>query len=375
MRRRGAAGIATAIATGLAPGIGTSILTAQLLLGAAAGAHAEAGAVPPAAARPAAQPPAAAGLGAADLDLQSSPSGRALLQRYLGSTQWIVAGTGGVRAYAPPDWRSEAERAAGAARESLPRIAAEIGLGSRSVLPVWIVVSPGGGLLAREAPIWSAAIAQPRRHLIVISGPELRRARLNLEETVAHEVSHLALGVRLGDEGWAPRWLDEGLAMHLSGYERWSDRLAMFGRGPVHLSELVGDFPPQPARAQQAYLESEAAVRRLLRLGPLVPFLDHLAAGAEFDSAFVAAYGVTSGHFADDVYREVSRRWRWLSVLGGSVSLFTLMTLLFIVGALVRMWRARRLRRQWEAAEAGAGAAAVSPGELASGESPRPPEV
>ena len=174
---------------------------------------------------------------------------------------------------------------------------------------------------------------------------------MSLEETVAHEVSHLALAVRLGDAGWVPRWFDEGVAMRLSGYSRLSDRLAMLGRGPVHLSELTDAFPQQAARAQQAYLESEAAVRRLMLEAPLAPLLDRLAAGAEFDSAFAAVYGTTRQQFTDDVYAEVSRRWRYLSALGGGVSLFGIMTLLFLVGVARQRARTRRRLREWEAEE------------------------
>lgn len=286
------------------------------------------------------------------LDLDAHPNGRVLLQRYIDADTWETFHMDGVRAYAPTAWRSEAEHAARAAAQHLPRVATALDLEPAAVLPVWIVVSPGSGGFVREAPTWSAAIAQPARHLIVLSGPAIRRTHLDLEETVAHELAHLALQVRLGDLGWAPRWFDEGLAMRLSGYRRFTDRLTRIGRGPVRLADLEDVFPQNPTLARQAYLESEAAVRALVKRGPLRPFLDRLAAGEEFETAFQAVYGESPRSFADRVEAEVARRWRWLSLVGGSISIFGVASALLIAGVVRQKIRNRRRMRAWEAEEA-----------------------
>lgn len=287
----------------------------------------------------------------AGFELDAHADGRRLLQRYIDAASWETFREGGVRAYASPAWRSEAVAAARAAAAHLPRIARALDLEPEAILPVWIVVSPGSGGMAREAPSWSAAVAQPARHLIVLSGPALRRTRLDLEETVAHELAHLAFGVRLGDLGWAPRWFDEGLAMRLSGYRRLSDRLTRLGRGPVRLDELVDVFPQNPTLARQAYLESEAAVRALAERAPLGDFLDRLAEGEEFDIAFQDVYGETPRRFAESIDAQVARRWRWLSLVGGSLSLFGVASLLLVIGVVRQRLRNRRRMRAWEAEE------------------------
>ncbi|MFQ5600725.1 MAG: hypothetical protein ACE5G2_09225 [Candidatus Krumholzibacteriia bacterium] len=275
-----------------------------------------------------------------------------LLERYLKTREWVVVGDAPVRAYATRSWRRQAELAEAAARHSLPRIASELGVAPRQVLPVWIVVSPGGGRFVLEAPSWSAAIARPRRHLVVLSGPALRRTRMNLQETVAHELVHLAVHERIGDFGWMPLWLHEGLAVHFSGYGRLRDRLVRWGRGPVRLQELEYVFPRNATRARQAYLESAAAVRRLLQEGPIAPLLDRIEAGEEYEEAFLAVYAMTSREFAALVYEEVAQRWRYLSLLTSGVTLFGLMTILFVVGGVRRRLRDRRRMREWEAEEA-----------------------
>lgn len=274
-----------------------------------------------------------------------------LLRHYLGTEAWYEAGDAQVRAWAAPGWEEHADAVVTAARWSVPRVARELGLPPERVLPIWIVVSPGGGRFALEAPSWSAAIARPAHHLVVISGPALHAARMNLRETVAHEVAHVALGECLGEIGWMPRWLHEGLAVHLSDYRRARDRLVFWGRGPIHLRELTFDFPSHPARARLAYLESHAAVQRLLELGPVAPLLDRLARGEEFDAAFTAAYRMTPAAFAEDVYGQVARRWRYLALATSGATLFGVLTVLFVVAASVRRIRDRRRRRQWDEEE------------------------
>jgi hypothetical protein len=277
---------------------------------------------------------------------------RELLQHYLGPQEWREVGDADVRVYAMPGRERDAERLLAAARQSLPRVALELGVRAEDVLPIWIVIAPGGGRFALEAPSWSAAIARPHRNLIVLSGPALHTTRLNLQETVAHEVAHLVVHERLGDEAWMPRWLHEGLAVHFSNYSRLRDRFVSWGRGPVRLAELENVFPASPARARLAYLESHAAVRRLLQLGPIAPLLDRLARGEEFEGAFLAVYGLSVDAFPESVFEEVARRWRYLSLLTSGVTLFGVMTLLFLAASLRKLLRNRRRRREWAAEEA-----------------------
>lgn len=285
------------------------------------------------------------------LDLADVPGGRALLQRVLETPTWETLGDGALRVYVTPAYRSDGERALAAAHASLPAIASALGLRSESILPVWIAIAPRTGAPLREAPAWSAAVAQPERHFIVLSGPALRTTRLDLQETIAHEISHLALATRLGPTGWAPRWFDEGLAMELSGYERAADAWRGWGRGPVDLAELTDAFPHHATLAQQAYLESAAAVRRLVGRGSLRPLLDRLARGEEFDAAFAATYGESLEHFNGLVAGEVSRRARWVGLLTGTFSLGGVMTVLFVAGVTRQRRRDARRRREWEARE------------------------
>lgn len=286
------------------------------------------------------------------VDLRQFAAGRALLQRYLGADSLRVVARGSVVVYARPDWGSEAVATSAAAAAALPALRAALALPANDATPVWIVIASGGGALSREAPEWTAGVARPGERLIVLSGPAMRSARAGLETTVAHELVHLLLHQRIGEQGWVPRWFDEGLAVQLSGAVGWRDRLATFGRGPVHLRELTDVFPAEARSARFAYLESAAAVRRLLDRGSLAPLLDRVAAGDDFDVAFAAAFGEPVAVFADRVHAEVGRRMRWLAALGGGVTLGGVMTFLAVVAVVRTRQRNRRRAREWAQAEA-----------------------
>lgn len=290
-------------------------------------------------------------------DLRANAEGIRTLARFVDPTQVTMQGRGRIRAYAPSGWQRDAQRAWRAAERALPAVASTVGVEPGSILPIWIVIATSERAYTREAPSWSAAIAQPERHLIVLAGPVLRRSAMDAEETVVHELVHLALDARLGEQGWMPRWLNEGIAMHFSGYSRIADPLAASPRAEVHLRELTDRFPQHPALARAAYLESAAAVEALLERGPLSPLLDRLAAGDEFDEAFQAVYGESWLRFADRVHGEVPGPWRWIGTLGGGALFGLFTTALVLAGAARVRWRNRRRAREWEAAERAAAAA------------------
>lgn len=103
------------------------------------------------------------------------------------------------------------------------------------------------------------AAASPRRRAIYINGDQMKTMDRNeTAHVLIHEYAHVYLGIKAADA--LPRWLDEGLAMHLSG--EWglgrSLRLTtayVFGN-LIPMSQLEGSFPAQEPSLGMAYLQS-----------------------------------------------------------------------------------------------------------------------
>jgi flagellin len=135
-----------------------------------------------------------------------------------------------------------------------------------------------------------------------------------VSELVAHELAHLVFDdVARGPYGYPPRWLNEGVAVHLSrGFDE-GDRaqVAAAARSGsiIPLDGLAGQFPTRPGRFRLAYAESISAVHHLVEQhgdAAVRELVAALAGGATLDAAFEAATGGDFRAFEDD----------WLASIG-----------------------------------------------------------
>lgn len=135
-----------------------------------------------------------------------------------------------------------------------------------------------------------------------------------VEELVRHELTHLVFDQAVANPyHYPPRWLNEGLAVHLSRGYTSGDRAraeAAAGAGSIiPLEGLAGHFPTASRRFSLAYAISVSAVDFLLSThGPegLSRLIEAYAQGSSDDEAFTAATGADLAAFDD----------AWLATLG-----------------------------------------------------------
>lgn len=135
-----------------------------------------------------------------------------------------------------------------------------------------------------------------------------------VEELVRHELTHLVFDEAVANPyHYPPRWLNEGLAVHVSrGYtsgDRARVEASAGARSIIPLEGLAGHFPTSPGRFSLAYAISVSAVDYLLRThGPegLSRLIEAYAQGSSDDEAFIAATGADLAAFDD----------AWLATLG-----------------------------------------------------------
>ena len=171
-----------------------------------------------------------------------------------------------------------------------------------------------------RAPRWGAAVALPGVRTIV-----LRADGRDLPRTLRHELAHLELHdqvqVRL------PLWFDEGYAGYAAG--EW-ERLGVLelnlavARGALpDLRALDGSLRASETSADAAYALAYSAVAELARRNPtgtLVPLMDRLRTGEDFESALLATTGLTVERFEEAWQRAIRRRFglaTWLLAGGG----------------------------------------------------------
>jgi hypothetical protein len=239
------------------------------------------------------------------------------------------------------------------------------GLGRNIPPPFLLMLVDDSAALARlsrgRAPGWGAGVAFPGARTIV-----LRADLPDLERTLHHELGHLML--RSSVRGPLPLWFDEGYASWSSGelgrIEGLELNLAVAsGRVPT-LDELDGMLRGSATTADLAYALAASAVGELARRPPpggLEPLLARLAAGEPFDSAVVAATGLSVDRFEEEWRQSLRHQYSLLTwlVAGGMWALIA-----FSLAGLLWYRRQRDLPRR----------AALDQGWVIPPDTPSPPE-
>jgi len=223
---------------------------------------------------------------------------------------------------------------------------------------VRVLVAPEGSPLARRAPTWAVAYADPPAGTVVLM-PTRTPAWPDdgLPDVVRHEVAHV-LTFRAAGGRMAPRWFDEGLAM-AAGRERVieddvREALAVLTGPRLRFAQVDGLFLGGRSDANRAYALSSAFFGDLLaRHGSAFPqrVLRRMAEGQTFEEAFRSATGVA---FRDETaVFWTSRRSleRWLPILTSTAAVW--LAIVLLAAWAVRVARGRRAARlaAWEAEE------------------------
>ena len=210
----------------------------------------------------------------------------------------------------------------------------------------------------RPAPPWAAGLAYPELNLIIVKTPRLVPG-LDLDRVLGHELAHLVLG-RLFQGRSVPRWLNEGLTMHLSddwGISRQTAMIrAIASNRLIPLEDLVDGFPTDRVDAETAYAESFYLVAFLRdRRGPAVlgRLAKSLSLGATPRHALFEATGLWGSALEDEFHDWLRKRFTVYWVLTSPGFLWGLAALLLAAAALARRRAAARKLAAWEAEEDG----------------------
>jgi len=122
------------------------------------------------------------------------------------------------------------------------------------------------------------------------------------------------------------------------------------------LNELHAHFPTGGQSADLAYRVSRQAVTEIDRIGSdrggWRSMLGPLASGTDFATALQGVIGLRPDDFEAAVESRLQIRYGWIAAVASATSLFSLMTVLFLVGVVRAKLRVRRRLREMEAEEA-----------------------
>lgn len=201
------------------------------------------------------------------------------------------------------------------------------------------------------APSWAAGLALPRSGQLHIKSPGLLSGVAEFDHILSHELLHLHLAPAMGGKA-LPLWLEEGLAVFLSGESGWRRgpamaRSVLMGDLPS-LSELEKGFPSHHSKASEAYAISyffvswflnhygDAAIREVIQ---------SLGDGLEPTAAFRRATGFSLIKLESQFKQAMEDRFSWFSLITDSGVLWGLMAILATL-VLVVAYKRQKSRRE-----------------------------
>ncbi len=258
---------------------------------------------------------------------------------------------------APDSHRAVGERLAGLPPERFAAAMRMIGL-ERAGGPIHVALVTESSAEARSAPLWVAGYAYGalgRIVLFVERTPSYPDG--SLEALLDHEVAHVLIA-RAAAYRDVPRWFNEGVSMvagHAWGLADTSRlTLAVIANNDVSLAEIDALFAGHSGEVSRAYALAGAMVREMLRRydrDVVARTLAGLRVGHDFDEAFLRASGTTVERFEAAFWRRHSFWYRWVPVLGSSVTLWFAITLLALFAFGKRRQRDAEIRERWELEE------------------------
>lgn len=226
----------------------------------------------------------------------------------------------------------------------------------RTITVEWTENAQAFGRRVGMNPEHVMAAADSAKACIILNGEAFNRSTPGeRRQTLVHEYVHLFVGQTALT---LPLWLEEGLAMHLSGdlevaASDWQMTLAHSMDRLIPLTELHGQFPQEPARRSLAYRQAYSATAYLLKR-------NYPVMGAQGLLADIAdpVQGVRLETWLDDrmIIHGLERSWReglssvwsWIAMLGSAGVFWGIVTLLFLYAYFLRRRRSREIQQRWE---------------------------
>lgn len=262
----------------------------------------------------------------------------------------------------PPSLEPMDREIEGLLEDSVPAIAAEIGL--ETIAPIRVYLAPDdrsyAALHQGRIPEWGIAFSDVADQVLGFDAPRIGSGPRPLRAVARHELSHLLLAQRVGAVR-VPTWFMEGLAVRQS--EEWGladewNLTLLAGRARLpYLEELAGPFPRESERAALAYGLSYKAVTELLRGRPdaIMTLTAFMRDRGDFEDAFVSTFGVTPYEYASRFYVLAHRRYRTPGAVINAGPYWLGLALVFVAVYAAKRARMRRKLREMEERERAAG--------------------
>ena len=200
-------------------------------------------------------------------------------------------------------------------------------------------------------PPWVQAVAMPDENRVVLKSPRWSGSQIDLGRAAVHEFVHILIAREIGD---IPRWLNEGLAVMLSGEIYFDDEAisaaALSGR-LLSFGEIEEMMRFNGFKAALAYQQSLSAVQYLVsQFGweAVRRITAEMRRGVNFEEAFENATGMQVWEFELEWEATRGRMHRLTLLKDLNQYIAYLFAPLALLAGLFLYLRRRRIRKRWE---------------------------
>jgi len=272
--------------------------------------------------------------------------------------QWQARGTEQFRILYRPADEDQARIAQRAATVALRRLqqALDLNLEDRIQIKLCHTQREFNEFVGEEAPPWIMGQAFPAGNQVVVKalGPQ------RIGKLVAHELCHIVLQHKLDQTGApGPRWLHEGLAKYATEDLPMEDQQilsqAVAAGKLLKFDELEKAFAGPVEKVNLAYAQSYTLVRYLTQLNPgegVGEFLEELGQVGNVERALVRAYHQPVAQLEQQWLAQVRRVYMGRGIMDKYGAIIWMgMVGLFLVVVVVKLFRARAIRRRMQQEE------------------------
>ncbi len=203
-----------------------------------------------------------------------------------------------------------------------------------------------------RVPSWAGGVAYPAHNLIYVKNPLFFNQGVPLSTLTKHELVHI-LTHSLTKENYFPRWLDEGISIHLSGEVR-KGAYTRLGKAAlvnklILLPKMDNVLKFSSPDADLAYSEAQSAVEYFVqrfKWPAMKELLTRISNGEEFEEAFWLSTGVGLDMWQSEWMKDSKSRYKWFFLLDLDYIIWTLIVMLALGGGSIVLWRRKHQLKQ-----------------------------
>ena len=205
---------------------------------------------------------------------------------------------------------------------------------------------------------WSLGITYRNPDKVIIKDLALSKISLQkFTKVMHHELNHVMIN-RIKNVHTIPRWFKEGFAMKTSNEISLNHKLQIASKinnqNLFNLKSYNSFRNMNKNEFHFAYAISAGSIIVLENLyGPNIieTIVQYLINGYNFNQAFLNSTLISVDDFYNLFYEEIKNHFFWLKLINLPKNLFVIMPFLLVIGFYIKLYKNRKIMKQWELEE------------------------